>query len=342
MVRARRDANGRQLPQAIAHRGYKAAFPENTMAAFEGAVEVGTHALETDIHLTKDGVVVLSHDPTLKRCFGRPDKIIDLDWKEVSQVETLAEPRQHMPRLKDLLEYLAKPGMEDLWVLLDIKVCRLIDLLYISDCGQMDNLADDVMRLIAETIQSVRPNEKRAWNERVVLGIWAVRSLMLDVLKRSNIQQTKYLPLCDKYLPGFPVTHIGFSVFYAYQFLKVPNVAFNLLLIGIVGPFGARFIRKAKAQDREIFAWTVNEDKKMRWCIRKQLDGVCTDDPKRFLEICEEQKMIREPWTWRELAQFIRMNIILTIFSMLFRLRFGYKVDQQLTRRASIEGQKAS
>jgi glycerophosphoryl diester phosphodiesterase len=53
--------NGVQLPQAIAHRGYKAAFPENTMASFIGAVKVGTHALETDIHLTKDDVVVLSH-----------------------------------------------------------------------------------------------------------------------------------------------------------------------------------------------------------------------------------------------------------------------------------------
>jgi glycerophosphoryl diester phosphodiesterase len=48
-------------PQAIAHRGYRAAFPENTMAAFKGAVKVGTHAIETDIHLTKDDVVVLSH-----------------------------------------------------------------------------------------------------------------------------------------------------------------------------------------------------------------------------------------------------------------------------------------
>ncbi len=51
---------GRQ-PQAIAHRGYKAAFPENTMGAFRGAVEVGAHAIETDIHLSKDGVVVISH-----------------------------------------------------------------------------------------------------------------------------------------------------------------------------------------------------------------------------------------------------------------------------------------
>jgi glycerophosphoryl diester phosphodiesterase len=48
-------------PQCIAHRGYKAAHPENTMGAFKGAVGVGAHAIETDIHLSKDGVVVLSH-----------------------------------------------------------------------------------------------------------------------------------------------------------------------------------------------------------------------------------------------------------------------------------------
>jgi hypothetical protein len=49
------------FPQTIAHRGYKAEHPENTMRAFQGAVEVGAHALETDIHLSKDGIVVLSH-----------------------------------------------------------------------------------------------------------------------------------------------------------------------------------------------------------------------------------------------------------------------------------------
>lgn len=49
------------MPQAIGHRGYNAVFPENTMAAFRGAVEVGAHALETDLHLSKDGTIVLSH-----------------------------------------------------------------------------------------------------------------------------------------------------------------------------------------------------------------------------------------------------------------------------------------
>lgn len=51
----------RYLPQAIAHRGYKVAWPENSMGAFKGAVAVGAHAIETDVHLSSDGVVVLSH-----------------------------------------------------------------------------------------------------------------------------------------------------------------------------------------------------------------------------------------------------------------------------------------
>jgi tubulin gamma len=58
---AQKDETGRRKPQAIAHRGFKAKFPENTMGAFRGAVQVGADALETDIHLSKDGVVVLSH-----------------------------------------------------------------------------------------------------------------------------------------------------------------------------------------------------------------------------------------------------------------------------------------
>lgn len=92
------------------------------MGAFRGAVEIGAHALETDVHITKDEVIVLSHDATLKRCFGLEDKVIDCDWKFLETLETLKEPRQKMPRLKDLLQYMATPGLEDIWLLLDIKV----------------------------------------------------------------------------------------------------------------------------------------------------------------------------------------------------------------------------
>lgn len=58
---ARKRPSGGRMPQAIAHRGYRAKHPENTMGAFQGAVKAKAHAIETDVHLTKDDVVVLSH-----------------------------------------------------------------------------------------------------------------------------------------------------------------------------------------------------------------------------------------------------------------------------------------
>lgn len=53
------ETNG--LPQTIAHRGYRARFPENTLSAFKGAIAAGCHALEMDLQVSRDGVVVISH-----------------------------------------------------------------------------------------------------------------------------------------------------------------------------------------------------------------------------------------------------------------------------------------
>jgi glycerophosphoryl diester phosphodiesterase len=60
-ARARVDNRGRRFPQSIAHRGYKSKYAENTIQSFEEAIKAGAHALETDLHLSQDDVVVLSH-----------------------------------------------------------------------------------------------------------------------------------------------------------------------------------------------------------------------------------------------------------------------------------------
>ena len=68
------------MPQAVAHRGYKSRYPENSMLAFTEAVKAGVHGLETDVHLSGDGVVVLSHVNTPHQFFlalpYRPKRII--------------------------------------------------------------------------------------------------------------------------------------------------------------------------------------------------------------------------------------------------------------------------
>ncbi|MCJ1479249.1 hypothetical protein MMC13_007934 [Lambiella insularis] len=252
---AKKSNDGLKLPQTVAHRGYKAKHPENTMGAFRGAVAAGADAIETDVHLTKDGVVVLSHDGTLERCYGKKARIIDCNWEEVSGLRTLREPHEAMPRLRDLLEYLASPGTEHIWLLLDIK---------------FDVDADTIMRLISEVLRSVPPHPQEPWEKRVVLGCWAV----------------KYLPLCAKYLPAYSVTHIGFTTSYAHQFLSVPHISFNLLQKSLY--FSISFLRTVQAAKRPVILWTVNEDSMMRWSINKGVDGVITDDPKRFKEVTEE------------------------------------------------------
>lgn len=304
---ARDDARKRKLPQAIAHRGYKAKYPENTMGAFKGAVEIGAHAIETDVHLTKDGVVVISHDANMKRCFGRPEKIIDCNWDELSTARTIKEPHEGMPRLKDVLEYLAQPGLEEIWLLLDIK---------------LDNNADDIMRLIGSTIASVSPSAKKSWQSRVLLGCWAA----------------KYLPFAVKYLPEYPITHIGFSTSYARQFFSVPNVSFNMLLPILIAPGGRKFIRDAQeVHHRQVLAWTVNEKDKMEWCIRRGLDGVITDDPRLYLEVRdkfdERSKEPLLPFSIKGMVDVFRVYVWIRVMGYLYRSWFDPVASQKLLKR---------
>lgn len=307
----RLDAQKRRLPQCISHRGYKAIYPENTMASFKGAVKVGTHALETDVHLTKDDVVIISHDPSLKRCYGLDKKIIDCNWDDIKDLKTVKEPHEPLPRLTDLLEYLAQPGLEEMWLLLDIK---------------LSNDAENIMRRLAATIDSVAPPSSKAWKERVVLGIWAA----------------KFLPFCVDYLPGFPVSHIGFSISYARHFFDVPNVSFNMLLPSLIAPGGKSFLRDAKEKhNRQVYAWTVNEQDKMEWCIRKQLDGVITDDPKKFLEVCERfDEKSKAPWlpvSFRGYLEVLRVWLWVRIAILLF---FGKRLEPKASRKLIRRGAK--
>src|SRR5690606_31072565 len=56
-----------ERPLAFAHRGGARLFPENTLAAFEGAFELGCTTIELDLRLTRDGKLVVLHDPTVDR-----------------------------------------------------------------------------------------------------------------------------------------------------------------------------------------------------------------------------------------------------------------------------------
>ncbi|KAI0509425.1 PLC-like phosphodiesterase [Xylaria bambusicola] len=269
-------------PQAVGHRGYSAAYPENTMAAFRSAVDIGADALETDLRLSKDGIVVLSHDPSLKRCFGDARKVAECNWDELSKLQTLREPRQPMPRLLDLFEYLAQQEQERIWVLLDIK--------------PSDNM-NELLSCIARTIESV-PTVGRPWNERIMLGPWTAECV------------ASYL----RHLPGFPIALIAFSPPYTTAMLQVPNLNFNLLNYTFATTRGSRFLREAKQRGRFILSWTNNEAEWMARSLRDEIDAVITDDLKKFLEIrgqprSKEMQLVAK-WSVKETSFWILINIL--------------------------------
>lgn len=71
----------------LAHRGYSSKAPENTMAAFELAVEVGSHGLELDVHLSRDGEIVVIHDHTLERTTNGRGLVSEHTLAELQQLD---------------------------------------------------------------------------------------------------------------------------------------------------------------------------------------------------------------------------------------------------------------
>lgn len=93
----------------IAHRGASGYAPENTLAAFRLALEMGAKAVEFDVHQTKDHELVVLHDVDLKRVAGRKAQVRDLTWKELSQLDVgswrdRAFNAERVPRLSDVYD----------------------------------------------------------------------------------------------------------------------------------------------------------------------------------------------------------------------------------------------
>lgn len=117
-------------------------------------------------------------DPTLKRCFGVDAKIVDCTWEYIQTLRTVQSPHEPMPRLDEFLEWLASPGLEHIWVILDIKLLlptfwqAVFNNRAVLD--KLDSYADSLFHAIAVALAGVQPALGRPWRERVSVGCWAV------------------------------------------------------------------------------------------------------------------------------------------------------------------------
>jgi glycerophosphoryl diester phosphodiesterase len=105
-------------PRIAAHRGGALLWPENSLTAFRGALALGADLLELDVHLSRDGEVVVIHDPTLERTTTGQGPVREHTWAELETVALRGAGDERIPQLRDVLELL-RPATAGL--LLEIK-----------------------------------------------------------------------------------------------------------------------------------------------------------------------------------------------------------------------------
>ncbi len=111
------------MVKAIAHRGFSARYPENTMLAFERALELGVDGAEFDVQLSRDGVPVVFHDESLARITGDARLVKELTLEQLRQLDVSYRFKGKCPaqRIPTLEEYFSLVRDRDFLSILEFK-----------------------------------------------------------------------------------------------------------------------------------------------------------------------------------------------------------------------------
>src|SRR5215216_6571206 len=74
-------------PLSVAHRGHSIAYPENTLEAYRKAIELGVEMIECDVNITRDGTLVMIHDPTLDRTTTGTGRVSAASWEDIQRLD---------------------------------------------------------------------------------------------------------------------------------------------------------------------------------------------------------------------------------------------------------------
>jgi len=233
-------APGPARPLAFAHRGGAAAGDENTVAAFQRAVDLGYRYLETDTHATADGVAVVFHDATLDRILGRAGKVAHLRWADLATIRQGGE--LVVPRLDEMLA--AWPQMRfNVDVKADTAVVPAAEVVRRS--GALDRV------LLASF------SDRRLVRLRRLLGPELATSLGAGGVAR--------LYAASRVGRGARRATAGAAA------AQVPMAAGWLRVVD------QRFVRYAHALGLHVHVWTIDEAEPMNHLLDLGVDGIMTD-----------------------------------------------------------------
>lgn len=225
---------------ALAHRGFSLDGLENSMAAFQAAVDLGFRYVETDAHGTRDGVAVALHDAALDRTTDGKGNVADLAWSEVRSAKIGGvEP---VPLLEDLLG-----TWPELRVNIDVK-------------------ATSGIVPIADAIERTRAHD------RVCLASFSTarRDATTALLSKPVATSAGTREAAAFFAGG--VFGAGMSApLVAVGAVQVP------VKLGRVRILTRRHVEAAHAAGKHVHVWTINDRTHMQELIALGVDGIVSD-----------------------------------------------------------------
>ena len=246
-------------PLVHGHRGARARRPENTIPAFEMAIAVGADAIEMDLAVTRDGVIVISHDPILgpPLCRGPIESAVirELTLQEVKQWDCGSQPHPSFPGQQTV------PGA---------RVPTLDEVFGLADKGDFDfNLETKLFAdqpeyapdpdIFAEMIVSRVRHYKL--EHRVIVASFDFRSLLAVNERAPEIRLSALIENPD----------LDFLV--AAVEARADIVSPNVVLVH------SDNVEAAHSAGLQVIPWTANTIQEWKTLVQADVDGIITDDP---------------------------------------------------------------
>ena len=237
-------------PIVIAHRGDKTHAPENTLAAFKSAIDIGADAIEFDVKLSSDGHIIVHHDRMVDRTTNGTGKISEHSFAALRDLDAgtwFSEKfrGEHIPTLDEAFETAGKQ------LHIDVELTN-----YFTP-------ADD---LVSKVVEKVR---KHALQNRMLFSSFFPHNLRKARLLLPEVPQGL---LTMKNCLGFWGRNYGWRGDYFALHPHFTNVNPGL-------------VDRVHAGGKRVHAWTVNVEQDLKRMIGLGVDAIFTDDPELALRL---------------------------------------------------------